>query len=67
MLKNIHFPVSFTFTGILICSAYVLHDISHMKQSGFSEEHVPEADVDLFLDFLNIFLDILRLISIFKD
>lgn len=61
------FHIGLSLAGILIFSAYVLHDISRMKHSGFSEENVPEAVLDLFLDFLNIFLDILRLISIFKD
>lgn len=61
------FHIGLSLAGILIFSAYVLHDISRMKRSGFSEENVPEAVLDLFLDFLNIFLDILRLISIFKD
>lgn len=61
------FHIGLSLAGILIFSAYVLHDISRMKHSGFSEDDVPEAVLDLFLDFLNIFLDILRLISIFKD
>jgi len=61
------FHIGLSLAGILIFSGYVLHDISRMKHSAFSEEDVPEAVLDLFLDFLNIFLDILRLISIFKD
>ncbi|MGM9544754.1 MAG: Bax inhibitor-1 family protein [Romboutsia timonensis] len=61
------FHIGISFAGILIFSGYVLYDISCMKQADFSEEDVPEAVLDLFLDFLNIFLDILRLISIFKD
>ena len=61
------FHIGLSFAGILIFSGYVLYDISRMKDAAFTEEDVPEAVLDLFLDFLNIFLDVLRLISIFKD
>ena len=61
------FHIGLSFAGILIFSGYVLYDISRMKDAAFTEDDVPEAVLDLFLDFLNIFLDVLRLISIFKD
>ena len=61
------FHIGLSFAGILIFSGYVLYDISRMKAAAFTEDEVPEAVLDLFLDFLNIFLDVLRLISIFKD
>ncbi|MBD3108702.1 Bax inhibitor-1 family protein [Bacillus sp. AGMB 02131] len=61
------FHIGLSFAGILIFSGYVLYDISRMKDAAFTEDEVPEAVLDLFLDFLNIFLDVLRLISIFKD
>jgi uncharacterized protein len=61
------FHAGLAFLGILIFSGYILYDISCMKQANFTEEDVPLAVLDLLLDFINIFLDVLRLISIFKD
>lgn len=61
------FYLALSFVGILIFSGYILYDISRMKQSDFTEEDVPMAVLDLLLDFINILLDVLRIMSILKD
>lgn len=61
------FHMVLAFAGIVIFSGYILYDISCMKRADFTEEDVPMAVLDLLLDFINILLDVLRLISIFKD
>lgn len=55
------------FAGILIFSGYMLYDISRMKESGFKEADVPAAVFDLYLNFINIFLDILRVLNFFTS
>lgn len=61
------FHMVLAFTGIIIFSGYILYDISCMKRADFTEEDVPMAVLDLLLDFINILLDVLRLISLSKD
>lgn len=61
------FYLALSFAGILIFSGYILYDISCMKQSDFTEDDVPMAVLDLLLDFINILLDVLRIMSILKD
>lgn len=61
------FHLLLSFAGILVFSGYILYDISRMKQADFTEKDVPMAVLDLLLDFINIFLDVLRIISIIKN
>lgn len=48
--------------GIVIFSGYVVYDISRIKFSDFTDEDVPGAVLDLYLDFINLFLYILRVV-----
>lgn len=48
--------------GILIFSGWVLYDISQYKH-GVAPEEVPFAALRLYLDFINLFLYILKLIN----
>lgn len=48
--------------GILIFSGWVLYDISQYR-NGVSPEEVPLAALNLFLNFINLFLYILRFIA----
>jgi uncharacterized protein len=59
--------VLLAFAGVLVFSGYTLYDISRMKQDYFSQEDVPAAVFDLYLNFINILLDILRIIAFFKS
>jgi uncharacterized protein len=59
------FHVILSFIGLIIFSGYILYDISRMKKMSFTKEDVPSAVLDLYLDFINIFLDILRIVSFF--
>lgn len=61
------FYLVLSFMGILVFSGYILYDISVMKQMDFTEEDVPLAVLNLLLDFINMVLDILRIMSIFKN
>lgn len=67
---NIFFPLSstgmlaFSFIGVLVFSGYVLFDISRMKHYGVRAEDVPWMALSLYLDFVNLFISILRIFGI---
>ncbi|UFJ40967.1 Bax inhibitor-1/YccA family protein [Brevibacillus humidisoli] len=50
--------------GVLIFSGYILYDISNYKH-GVAEEDIPLAVISLYLDFINLFLSLLRLLGLF--
>ena len=70
---NIFSPLSstamlvYSFIGILVFSGYVLYDVNRMKQYGVTEEEIPLAALNLYLDFINLFLFILRFIGILSS
>lgn len=53
--------------GIFIFSGYVLVDIQLMQQGYMTEDDVPMMVLNLFLDWINLFLYILRLIGLVSD
>lgn len=67
---NIFFPLSstgmlaYSFIGVLVFSGYVLFDISRMKHYGVKAEDVPLMALSLYLDFINLFISILRIFGI---
>ncbi|WP_040206215.1 Bax inhibitor-1/YccA family protein [Neobacillus jeddahensis] len=67
---NIFFPLSsggmlaYSFIGVLVFSGYVLFDISRMKHYGVRAEEVPLMALNLYLDFINLFISILRILGI---
>ncbi|MDN3017615.1 Bax inhibitor-1/YccA family protein [Paenibacillus sp. BSR1-1] len=70
---NIFFPLSstgmlaYSFIGVLVFSGYVLFDISRMKQYGVRAEEVPLMALNLYLDFINLFISILRIFGILNS
>ncbi|OCA89812.1 Bax inhibitor-1/YccA family protein [Pradoshia sp. D12] len=70
---NIFSPLSstamlvYSFIGILVFSGYVLYDVNRMKQYGVPEDEIPLAALNLYLDFVNLFLFILRFIGILSS
>ena len=57
----------FSFIGILVFSGYVLYDFNRMKQYGVTEEEVPLMALNLYLDFINLFINILRFFGILSS
>lgn len=55
-----------TIFGILLFSGFILYDISIYK-NGVSPEEVPLAALNLYLDFINLFLYVLRFFGILSD
>lgn len=72
-LFNIFFPLSstgmlaYSFIGVMVFSGYVLFDISRMKHYGVRAEDVPWMALSLYLDFINLFISILRIFGILNS
>lgn len=70
---NIFSPLSstamlvFSFIGILVFSGYVLYDFNRMKHYGVTAEEVPIMALNLYLDFINLFINILRFFGILSS
>ncbi|KQL53344.1 hypothetical protein AN964_07455 [Heyndrickxia shackletonii] len=68
-LINIFSPFSSTalfvasIIGTVVFSLYIMFDFNRMKRMEFTEEAVPLLALNLFLDFINLFLELLRLIG----
>jgi FtsH-binding integral membrane protein len=67
---NIFWPLSsmgmlaYSFVGVMVFSGYILFDINQMKRYGVGAEDVPLMALSLYLDFINLFLSILRIFGI---
>lgn len=59
--------LALAYFGVLLFSGYMLYDISRMKFYKFEERDVPGAVLDLFINFINLFLDILRILNSFRE
>lgn len=57
------YNLALAWLGIMIFSGYVLYDIQIIKRSAFTEDDVPGLALNLFLDFINIFIYVLRIVS----
>ncbi|TCP22124.1 hypothetical protein EV207_13712 [Scopulibacillus darangshiensis] len=72
-ILNIFLPFSSTTQliysafGILIFIGYTLYDFSRLTVHGFTERDIPMIVVSVYLDFVNLFLYILRFIGISRD
>jgi uncharacterized protein len=70
---NIFWPLSstamlaYSFIGVLVFSGFVLFDFNRMKHYGVSAEEVPLMALNLYLDFLNLFINILRIFGILSS
>ncbi|WP_042351130.1 Bax inhibitor-1/YccA family protein [Bacillus massiliigorillae] len=53
--------------GAILFSLYILYDFNQMKHRGISEEMVPLLALSLYLDFVNLFIYLLRIIGILSN
>ncbi|MBM7691335.1 FtsH-binding integral membrane protein [Peribacillus deserti] len=56
--------LAFSGIGALVFSLFILYDFNQMKHRGISEEMVPLLALSLYLDFLNLFINLLRFLGI---
>jgi uncharacterized protein len=59
--------LAFSFIGVLVFSGFVLFDFNRMKHYGVSAEEVPLMALNLYLDFLNLFISLLRIFGILSS
>lgn len=70
---NIFWPLSstgmlaYSFIGIMVFSGYVLFDFNRMKHYGVNPDEVPLMALNLYLDFINLFLYILRFFGVLSS
>ncbi|MED4883594.1 Bax inhibitor-1 family protein [Bacillus smithii] len=50
--------------GSIVFSLYILFDVNQMKHRHITEEMVPALTLSLYLDFINLFIDILQFLGI---
>ncbi|WP_048601734.1 Bax inhibitor-1/YccA family protein [Rubeoparvulum massiliense] len=54
--------------SLIVFSGFILYDVSILKQTGFTEAMIPALILSMYLNFINIFLDLLRLAwALFAD
>ncbi|PLT28231.1 Bax inhibitor-1/YccA family protein [Peribacillus deserti] len=56
--------LAFSGIGSIVFSLFILYDFNQMKHRGISEEMVPLLALSLYLDFLNLFINLLRFLGI---
>ncbi|MDN7242263.1 Bax inhibitor-1/YccA family protein [Planococcus sp. N028] len=57
------FAMILSMGGVLLFSLYTIYDFNRIRHQPMSQEDVPFVAIGLYLDFLNLFLNILRLTS----
>lgn len=69
-LINIFFPLGtlgqwvITLVGILVFSIYTIYDFNQIQKRDFTKKDVPRVTLGIYLDFINLFLDLLRLVGL---
>lgn len=69
MVASMFFPaisgLSLVFSGIglLIFAGFTIYDFNQMKQNDFTDDEVPILILNLFLNFFNMFQDLLHLVG----
>ncbi|NLR44893.1 Bax inhibitor-1/YccA family protein [Priestia megaterium] len=56
--------MAFSVIGTIVFSLYVLYDFNKMKHGEITEELVPLLALSLYLDFINLFINLLRFFGI---
>ncbi|WP_412890080.1 Bax inhibitor-1 family protein [Bacillus sp. 1P06AnD] len=51
----------------IVFSLYILFDFNQMKHRGISEEMIPLLALNLYLDFINLFTNLLRMLGILEN
>lgn len=56
--------MAFSVIGAIVFSLYIIYDFNQMKHRGISEEMVPLLALSLYLDFINLFVNLLQFIGL---
>lgn len=59
--------LAYSFIGVLVFSGFVLYDFNRMKLYGVAKEEIPLMALNLYLDFVNLFISLLRIFGILSS
>ena len=59
--------LAFSVIGAIVFSLWVVYDFNQIKQGYVTEEMIPMFALSLYLDFINLFIDILRIFGILSS
>lgn len=59
--------LAFSIIGTIVFSLYVVYDFNQMKHQGITEEMIPLLALNLYLDFVNLFINLLHILGILND
>ncbi|MED4534887.1 Bax inhibitor-1/YccA family protein [Metabacillus fastidiosus] len=59
--------LGFSVIGTIVFSLYILYDFNQMKHRGITEDMIPLLALSLYLDFINLFINILRFFGIISS
>ncbi|WP_232726040.1 Bax inhibitor-1/YccA family protein [Bacillus sp. FJAT-42315] len=68
-IMNLFWPFSstamfvYSLIGTVLFSAYIMYDFNQMKRMTITEEMIPLLALNLYLDFINLFINLLRVIG----
>ncbi|OZI13568.1 hypothetical protein CEW92_01335 [Bacillaceae bacterium SAS-127] len=68
-IMNLFWPFSstamfvYSLIGTVLFSAYIMYDFNQMKRMTMTEEMIPLLALNLYLDFVNLFINLLRVIG----
>jgi len=61
------FSLIYSILGVVIFVGYILYDVNRLVRVGIADADVPWIVLSLYLDFVNLFLFVLRLLGILQD
>ncbi|MEC2075142.1 Bax inhibitor-1/YccA family protein [Metabacillus fastidiosus] len=59
--------LGFSVIGTIVFSLYIIYDFNQMKHRGITEDMIPLLALSLYLDFINLFINILRFFGIISS
>ncbi|MDQ0227768.1 hypothetical protein CHH83_18725 [Bacillus sp. 7586-K] len=59
--------VAYSVIGAIVFSLYIVYDFNQMKRMSITEEDVPLLALSLYLDFINLFINLLRILGILSS
>ncbi|EHL79079.1 MULTISPECIES: Bax inhibitor-1/YccA family protein [Bacillus] len=59
--------LAYSVIGSIVFSLYILFDFNQMKHHHITEEMVPLLTLSLYLDFINLFINILQILGIWQS
>ncbi|WP_203363372.1 Bax inhibitor-1/YccA family protein [Bacillus sp. REN10] len=57
----------YSLIGTVLFSGYIMYDFNQMKQMTITEEAIPLLALNLYLDFVNLFINLLRVIGFLSE